>query len=356
MAYTQVDKSGSHFKAKIWDGNSSTQAITGIGFQPDFVWGKQRSGTQNNQLQDAIRGANNILISNSTAAATSDTDIINSFDSDGFTLGYQDQLNDTGATYVGWNWKANGVGSANSDGTITTTYTSANTASGFSIIKYTGTGANATIGHGLGTAPNFFIIKRTDTSGFNWFCYHDDPVYMGAGKFILLDSTTAAQSSTSIWQNTAPTSSVINLGSDGGVNASGGEYICYAFSNRSGHLKVGRYTGHTVGNADRYPFLNCGFKPSFLLVRSSSLALNWTIWDDARGIINPNWNYIYPNLNQAGTNLGYGVAGSYAMDFVSNGVKIMNTDSKFNQGGQYYMYLAIGQTLVGSNNIPCTAR
>ena len=353
MAYTQVDKSGSHFKAKLYTGNGSSQNITGIGFDPDWSWCKSR-GVEVHELYDKIRGAGKRIQTQSTAGEN--TEGYQSFITDGFAWSGSGNCNANSVGYISWNWKANGQGSANSDGTITTTYTSANTISGVSIIKYTGTGANATIGHGLGTAPNFFMIKRTDTSGFNWFCYHDDPVYLGAGKFINLDLTTAAQSSTSIWQNTAPTSSVINLGSDGGVNANGGTYICYAFSNRNGHLKVGRYTGHTVGNADRYPFLNCGFKPSFLLVRSSSLALNWTIWDDARGIINPNYNYIYPNLNSAGTNLAHGTAGSFAMDFVSNGVKIMNTDSKFNQGGQYYMYLAIGQTLVGSNNIPCTAK
>ena len=356
MAYTQVDKSGSHFKAKTYSGTDSSNAITGIGFQPDWTWIKRRDTTASHAIQDAVRGNDKSLRSNTTGEEYTNT-FFSSFDTDGFTVtSSESDVNASAGTYISWNWKANGQGSANSDGTITTTYTSANTSSGVSIIKYTGTGANATIGHGLGTAPNFFMIKRTDTAGFNWFCYHDDPVFLGAGKFINLDLTTAAQSSTSIWQNTAPTSSVINLGGDGGVNASGGEYICYAFSNRNGHLKVGRYTGHTVGNADRYPFLNCGFKPSFLLVRSSSLALNWTIWDDARGIINPNYNYIYPNLNSAGTNLTHGTAGSFAMDFVSNGVKIMNTDSKFNQGGQYYMYLAIGQSLVGSNNVPCTAR
>jgi len=355
MAYTQVDKSSSHFKAKLYTGNGSTNAITGINFQPDLVWSKNRGATQNNFLVDVLRGTEYELRSNNTNHNAGDGNLMDSFDSDGFTLSSSASMNTNSANYISWNWKAGGAGSSNTDGSITTTV-SANSTAGFSIIKYTGTGANATIGHGLGTAPNFFIIKRLDTAGFNWFCYHDDPVYMGAGKFINLDLTTAAQSSTSIWQNYSPTSSTIYLGGDGGVNASGGEYICYAFSNRSGHLKVGRYTGHTAGSSSLYPFLNCGFKPSFLLVRSSSLALNWTIWDNARGIINPNWNYIYPNLDQAGTNLGYGVAGSYAMDFVSNGVKIMNTDSKFNQGGQYYMYLAIGQTLVGSNNTPCTAR
>ncbi len=133
MAYTKINKSCLHFKSKKWSGNSSTHAIKGVGFQPDVVWLKQGSGTQRNQLIDAVRGTNVILKSDGTDASGADTDILNSFDSDGYTLGYQDQSNDTGATYVGFNWKANGQGSSNTDGTINTTYTSANTTSGFSI-------------------------------------------------------------------------------------------------------------------------------------------------------------------------------------------------------------------------------
>ena len=351
MAYTAINKSGLHFKPKIWNGNSSTQAITGIGFQPDFVWLKQRSGTQRNQLIDAVRGTNVILKSDGTDASGPDTDILNSFDSDGFTLGYQDQSNDTGATYIGWSWKAGGgQGSANTDGTINTTYTSANTTAGISIIQYSGNGsAGATIGHGLGVAPDFVMIKRMDTTS-NWIV---GTSATGFTKFLYLNTTDVETTNSGTFNNTAPSSSVITLGSWNDVNNSSGTYICYAFANKPGFSQAGLYEGN--GSADG-PFVYTGFKPSFIMIKPKGLARNWTNWDNARDIFNPHWNYIYPNLSQGGTNIAQGSSGTYAIDFVSNGFKVRNTDDKFNGSSQGMIYLAFGQTLVGSNNVPATAR
>ena len=156
MAYTTVDDSEAYFQAKIWNGNSSTQAITFDGetdMSPSLVWGKQRSGTQSHQICDAVRGANKILMSNNGDNELGDSDILNSFDSNGFTLGYQDQLNDTGATYVAWSWKAGGSGSSNSEGDITATV-SADTTGGFSIMKFTGNcSTSQSFGHGLNGTP-----------------------------------------------------------------------------------------------------------------------------------------------------------------------------------------------------------
>jgi hypothetical protein len=217
MAYTTINKPSEYFNTKLWNGNSSTQAITGVGFQPDFVWLKQRSGTERHQLLDAIRGTNVILKSDGADASGADTDILNSFDSDGYTLGYQDQSNDTGATYVGWNWKANGAGSANTDGDINSTV-SASTTSGFSIVTYTGTGANATVGHGLGVAPKMIIFKDTTNASTNWSIYHKS---IGAGYRLTLNDTSAQQGSDSTYyQNTDPSSSLIYLGSNSRANAS----------------------------------------------------------------------------------------------------------------------------------------
>ena len=186
MAYTTINKSTDYFDTNLWSGNSSTQAITGIGFAPDIVWGKNRTGTQPHQLLDIIRGANNILTPNTNAAALADSQILNSFDSAGYTLGSQDQLNDTGQTYVGWNWKAGGASSSNTDGSITSTV-SVNTTSGCSIVTYTGAGSVATIGHGLGVAPKMIIFKRTDAAS-DWIVYHEGT---GSNNFCYLNTTTS---------------------------------------------------------------------------------------------------------------------------------------------------------------------
>ena len=217
-----------YFNTKLWNGNSSTQAITGVGFQPDFVWLKQRTGTQRHQLLDAIRGANVILKSDGTDASGADTDILNSFDSDGYTLGYQDQSNDTGATYVGWNWLANGQGSSNTDGSITSTV-SASTTSGFSVVKWTGSGGNATIGHGLGAVPKMIIVKSLANTT-SWMVYHSA---IGNNSEIYLNGTNAAAGSSTAWQDTDPTSSVFYVagGAGDGVNASG-DYVAYCFAEK----------------------------------------------------------------------------------------------------------------------------
>jgi hypothetical protein len=350
MAYTAINKSGSHFKAKIYTGNGGTQNFTGLDFQPDFVWNKVRNHVYDNNIYDAVRGVTKLIRTNQQNAENTESNAVTAFNSDGWTSGAYAGSNESGRPYVAWALKANGQGSANTDGTINTTYTSANTTSGFSIIKYNGNGSGgATIGHGLGVAPDFVIIKRTDTTS-NWIVGSSA---IGFNKFLYLNDTATETTNSGTFNDTAPSSSVITLGTWNDVNNSSGTYICYAFANKPGFSKAGLYEGNN--NADG-TFVYTGFKPSFIMIKPKGLARNWTNWDDARSLINPAWNYIYPNLSAAGTNLGYGVAGSYAIDFVSNGFKLRNTDDKFNGSGQGMVYLAIGQTLVGSNNTPCTAR
>ena len=179
----QINKPNLYFNTKLYTGNSSTQSITGVGFQPDWVWIKDRDDASRWHFAfDAVRGVNQRLVPNETSAeATSVT--LTAFDSDGFSLANQVNVNDNGDNYVSWNWKANGQGSSNTDGSINTTYTSVNTTAGFSISKYTGTGANATVGHGLGAVPKWIIVKRLDSGTTNWQVYHSS---MGAEKYIQL--------------------------------------------------------------------------------------------------------------------------------------------------------------------------
>jgi len=344
MSYITFQPSD-YFNTKLWNGNSSTQAITGVGFQPDFVWLKQRTGTQRHQLLDAIRGANVILKSDGTDASGADTDILNSFDSDGYTLGYQDQSNDTGATYVGWNWKANGSGSSNTDGTINTTYTSANTTSGMSIIQYSGNGtAGATIGHGIGVAPKCVIIKRTDTTS-NWIF---GTGARGFDKFLYLNTTGAETDNAGTFNDTAPSSSVITLGSWNDVNNSSGTYIAYCFAEKKGFSKFGSYTGN--GNADG-AFIYTGFKPAFVLLKNTTLSVeNWVINDSGRNPSNIVDKDLFANQN-------YAEAVHSRQDFLSNGFKFRSTANNSNKSGDTYIYIAFAESpIVSSNGVPAVAR
>jgi len=350
MAYTTVDKSSSNFKAKTYTGDESGQTIT-VGFQPDFTWIKTRDAAYNNQLVDAVRGNTKYLKSNATDAENTSTNAVTGFVSSGFTLGADTNawVNQNSKNIVSWNWKANGAGSANTDGSINTTATSANTTAGFSICQYTGTGSAATVGHGLGAVPKMMLVKKTSGSE-SWGVYHHS---IGNTKFLQLNTTGVEGTSSGFWNDTTPTSSVFSIKSDGGTNASGQTYIAYCFAEKTGFSKFGLYEGN--GNANG-PFVYLGFRPSVIILKGKGIARNWTTWDDARDIDNPHWNYIYPNLDQNGTNIAHGASGSYAIDFLSNGFKIRNTDDKFNGSGQGYIYMAFGQTLVGSNNQPSNAK
>jgi len=354
MAYTTIDKpSATAFNTKLYTGNSTdNHAQTGIGFQPDFVWIKGRvAGGYNHNAFDAVRGVTKYIRPNGTGAEVTDALTLKSFDSDGFTLGTDttnSEVNHNTKDYVAWNWKANGAGSANTDGSINTTATSVNTTSGFSISKYTGTGSNASIGHGLGAIPHMAIFKRIDAAGYSWFVYHRS---LGAGKFSVLDATNAEQSSTSIWQNTTPTSSLITLGSDGGVNASGGTYICYAFSEKTGYSKFGSYVGD--GNADG-TFVYTGFKPSFVMIKyvaPNGGVGSWHMYDNKRIGYNTENDYVQANTSSSEN------SDTDQIDLLSNGFKCRATGSDSNESGSTYIFMAFAEApLVGSNNIPATAR
>ncbi len=349
MAYTTINKSTDYFNTTLWTGDgNSTQNITGTGFNADWIWLKGRSGAGDHQIYDKVRGVQKMIISNGTNAESTNSIGLQTFGSDGFTMG--SDMTGSGSTFVAWNWLANGQGSSNTDGSINTTYTSANTTSGFSISTYTGTGSNATIGHGLGVKPSMIICKRLNSTG-GWISYHSA---LGATKYLYLDNTDTEAANSIVWQDTEPTTSVFSVGTASNCNASGGTYVAYCFAEKTGFSKFGLYEGN--GNADG-PFVYTGFKPAFIMLKGKGIARNWTNWDNARDIFNPHWNYIYPNLADAGTNIAHGSSGSYAIDFLSNGFKLKNTDDKFNGNGQGYIYMCFAAApLVGSNNVPATAR
>ena len=249
MAYSSIVKPSVYFNTKLYTGNGSVRTETGVGFQPDMVWIKDRTGTNNHEIADAVRGANYQIYPNLTNAQTNAGGHLTAFASDGFTLGTDGATNTNNSNYASWNWKANGQGSSNTAGSINTTYTSVNTTAGFSISKFTGNATdNATVGHGLGAVPDMIIGKDLgDTS--SWGVWHKD--LTNAGYRLTLSSTAAQSDDSSFFggsSRTLPTSSVFSLGSGGGLNQSGAANIVYCFAEKTGYSKFGSYVGN--GNAN----------------------------------------------------------------------------------------------------------
>jgi hypothetical protein len=345
MAYTTVNKSSSFMNNKLYTGNGGTQALTGLGFESSFTWIKQRdNGVYSNALFDAVRGVGKMLVSNTTAAEGNQTNGVTAFDADGFTIGDFSAGNYNARKYVSWNWKANGSGSANTAGSISSTV-SANTTSGFSISKYTGTGSNATVGHGLGAVPKMIITKRLDSTT-DWMTYHSS---LANTQKVALNSTGAVSTSGSVWNSTTPTSSVFAVGTSADTNNNNSDIIAYCFADVQGFSKMGSYIGN--GNADG-TFVYTGFKPAFVMIKMTSEAQNWGIYDNKRLGYNEVKNVLFPNLdNVENTDLA-------PIDLLSNGFKMRRDASasdQNNKNGGSYIYMAFGQSLVGTNNIPNNA-
>jgi len=340
MAYTTIDNPGLFFKTVIYAGNSTDNtAITGVGFQPDLVWLRNRNNVENHLWQDSVRGASGgefyYIQSNTTAGdqTQGDGDGVVSLDSDGFTLGYNNSTgwNQTSSNYVAWNWLgANGTAS-NGNGSITSTV-SVNTTAGFSIVSYTGTGSNATVGHGLGAVPKMIITKGRSFTD-DWLTYHES---IGNGKYIILNKTDAEASSSLPWNSTTPTSSVFSIGSSGTTNNNGGTIIAYCFAEKKGYSKFGSYTGN--GNADG-TFVYTGFKPAWIMIKKTSGTGNWMIIDNKRsasGGFNVLGERIKANTSEAGSTADY-------QDNISNGFKIRTTASSWNDSGGTYIYMAFAE-------------
>ena len=353
MAYTTINKSTDYFNTKLYAGNNTGQSITGVGFQPDLVWIKSRTASERHVLTDAARGVYKELRSNETAAESDRTSYggLSAFGADGFTVGGDDGYNNGSNNYASWNWKAGGgQGSANTDGTINSTYTSANTTAGFSIVKYNGSGTAGTVGHGLGAVPKMIIIKEIsgNASGGNqsWSVYHQGT---GNDHITVLNGTNAKIDDVD-FNDTTPTSSVFSVGVQNRTNSSNGNgvYIAYCFAEKTGYSKFGSYSGNN--NADG-TFVYTGFKPAFVIIKEASASRSWVMMDNKRNTFNVVNNRLFPDAADAqNTSVD-------ALDFLSNGFKIRSTNSSVNNNGtNNYIYMAFGQSLVGSNNVPCTAR
>jgi len=331
MAYTTIDDPFKHFNTKIYTGTGSSNALTGVGFQPDWVWIKDRDSTENHNIFDTVRTATKRISSNRTNAEDTQAQQLTAFGSDGFTVGTDSGANHSGRNYVSWNWLAGGTASSNSDGSITSSV-SANTTAGFSIVSYTGTGSNATVGHGLGSAPSFVIIKDRGNS-ISWVVSGDN---IGWNKNVYLDSTQAVQTANH-FQDTAPTSSLMYLSTDAAVNGSSRNYIMYCFAEKKGYSKFGSYTGNGVADGT---FVYTGFKPAWVMIKRSDVANDWNIQDNKR----TDYNGKQTTSLRANTSESESTVGTdFRRDILSNGFKIRNGGAETNESGGTFIYMAFAE-------------
>ncbi len=324
-----------HFNTVLYTGDgNSTHAITGVNFQPDLVWFKRRNAAASHVWIDAVRGTSKRISSDQTGAESTSSTYLTAFNTDGFTTGNNAHTNANNDTYVAWNWKANGSGSANTNGSITSTV-SANVDAGFSIVGYTGTGANATVGHGLSKAPEMVIAKNR-SDGSYWIVGADG--LTDWAKYVPLNLTNAETNAPTQFNSTAPTSTVFSIGTNADVSGSGHNIIAYCFHSVDGYSKVGSYTGN--GNADG-TFVYTGFRPAYVMIKPSSRTGNWMVANNKSSPSNVVDKVIFANDS----------AGEYTdpsadckKDFFSNGFKIRTTDDNTNENNATYIYLAFAET------------
>ena len=324
---------GDNFNTVLYTGNGGTQAISTVGFQPDLVWIKQRTLTESHSLFDTVRGVDLFLRSDTIAAENNfgGTYGVNSFNSNGFTVGNGSAVNGNGYSMVAWSWKAGGAARNNTDGTITSNV-SANTAAGFSIISYTGNStAGATVGHGLNAIPEMVIVKTLNSSN-NWAVYNKT---IGNTKRLSLDETNAEASSRIEWNNTTPTSSIITFGNYSAVNTNQ-NYIAYCFHSVVGYSKIGSYTGNgsTTG-----PIVTTGFESAWIMVKRTDNTSAWNIQDNKRNTTNPRTSV----LQASSSDIEY-TSSSYAIDFNATGFQIVNSDNGWNTSGGTYIYMTFAAT------------
>jgi len=348
MAYTTINKPSSYFNTKLYTGTGATNNVTGVGFKPDWTWIKCRnSGADWHRLIDAVRGVTKELYSNATNAESTQAQSLQTFNTDGFTLGTLAEVNANGNTFVSWNWLGANSTVSNTQGTISSTI-SVNQTSGFSVGIYTGTGATGgTVGHGLGVAPSMIIVKNRDSAVNEWVVYTKTN---GKDKLLLLNSTNAVATVSGYWGSAEPTSSVFGVYAAAGAanNNSGNSLVFYAFAEIKGYSSFASYTGN--GSTDG-AFVYTGFKPAYVMSKGSSLASSWNIQTNQLQTYNDG-SMPYFKANTADAELS-----ATNMDFLSNGFKLRTTDNDWNGSGQTYIYMAFAENpFVSSTFIPTTAR
>jgi hypothetical protein len=332
-----IKKPNEHFDATTYTGNGGTLSVTNAGgFQPDLVWIKDRtSGTNYHAWFDSIRGTNNRIFSNATDTQDTTAATLTAFNSNGFTLGSQEGQNASGNSLVAWQWRAGqGTTTVNTSGTISSNV-SVNATAGFSVVTYTGNGTTgATIGHGLGVAPKFIIIKGRSTA-FDWAVYHAS---LGNQTVIRLNTTAVAETAgATFWNSTTPSSTVVTLGSWSELNGSGATQVAYCWAEVEGFSKFGSYAGNSSTDG---PFIYTGFKPRWILVKkyAGGTASNWHLHDTARDTYNSSNSILIPDSSGAES-----VSSGFAFDILSNGFKLRTSDGSTNGSTLSYIYAAFAE-------------
>ena len=354
-----IDDGSQHFNSILYTGTGTTQGITGVGFKPDLVWLKARTQSYYHNWYDSSRGGTLALFSNTNDDEFADTGNLQTFDSDGFTADGFAGTNGSGVNYVAWNWLANGgTTSSNTDGSITSTV-QANTTAGFNIVTYTGTGSNATIGHGLGKVPAMMIVKKRTGANDDWAVYHNGVLTPSNARFhyVRLNSTNAYAGDGTYWNDTAPTTSVFTVGTNADVNTSGHTYVAYIFTDIEGYSKFGKYTGNGTGSFGPFadgPFVYTGFKPAWVMIKRIDGANGWTIFDSVRDPFNIVGNQLSANSSGAEE---ADASHHSERDYYSNGFKLKANGNDINANGASYLYMAFASNpFVSSSGVPNTAR
>tara|TARA_R110002012_G_scaffold134903_1_gene288532 strand:+ start:786 stop:1868 length:1083 start_codon:yes stop_codon:yes gene_type:complete len=360
MAYTTIDDPSAHFQIATYTGNANFNTITNDGnsvLAPDFVWGKCRTTTKTHYVYDTIRGTEKRIEPDNSGVEDTGTNGLYIFQSDGFKLASGNTENDDGESYVAWQWKGNGgTTSSNTDGNITTTL-QVNSTAGFSMGTYTGINGYKTIGHGLGAIPDLVMIKGRGSNGGAaqyWVVGAPNHTNFGnsASKHVFLDTTNAVMNNTTIWYNTAFTTTTIPIGTHAAINTTDGTYVFYAFKNIKGYSRIGHYTGNGTSNG---PFVYTGFKPAFILIKNLDATQVWIMYDIERKSFNQDAavNSIYASETSA----EYTGASYHNLDILSNGFKIRLTDASQNGSGVDYLYMAFAHNpFVTSTGVPTTAQ
>jgi hypothetical protein len=343
-----------YFQPALYTGTTGAQDITFSGnsdLAPDWLWFKARNAASNHFLFDKLRGVLKTISSDDTTAEVTSTGSMTAFGTDGFSLGDGGSDNDingvSGTTYVAWGWAANGSGSSNEDGSINTTATSANTTAGFSISTYTGNATvGATVGHGLGIAPKVVIVKSRSNAE-SWIFGHDS---VGWTKAMYMNSTATPYTLDIYWNNTAPTSSVVELHDHVVTNGSGATYVMYAFAEIPGYSSFGSYTGNGSTNGT---FVYTGFKPAFVILKRTNATQEWQMYDTQRDSYNVADHKLETNSSNAESIL----TGNNNLDFLSNGFKLRQANGGMNASGSTYIYMAFAENPFGGDGAaPATAR
>ena len=321
--------------ATLWTGNNATQsisnAVNGVSFQPDMIWSKIRNQAYNHKVDDVIRGVEKDLYTNSTSAEVSQPNGMTSFNSNGFSVGSDSAWNYNGGTFVAWQWKGGGTAVSNTAGSITSSV-SANPTAGFSVVTWTGTGSNATVGHGLGVTPAMIILKPRNSAD-NWPVWHSS---FAVNEYVYLNLTNAKASYSLFMNSTLPTSTVFSLGTWGNVNTASQTMVAYCFAPVAGYSAFGSYTGN--GSADG-PFVYLGFRPRFVMIKSSSNAQNWHLIDTTRDTYNLAGQGLDANTSAAEFTPA---SSGYPIDILSNGFKHRYA-SEPNISGATYIYYAVAE-------------